>query len=413
VARLRRRLNVRAPRRAPRRRRRALPARARPPRRAPRRRRRALPACARPLRRAASRLQPRAQPRRRVCATKSAPPRSGGWEDRWYKERRPTPGLSCARGVLQGSADGHGELTACLDLALHEQVHWHQGCNQQQPPRVRVALKQLTATVVLRAPPAADPGRAVREQLHSAGVEAPAWPAHRNQHGLVGRDCKAPRHSLAIDPWAWRPYPGAEQGRSWRDPACPPGCRPRLCVEAGVRDRSCCQLMGGAGTAASPCEACEAASCVKRSCQEIHAMFTDLLRSAASAEGACARAQAQFTPCRRLPTCCSSCTRWRLPSPSRLTRACIWVRGRALAPPWPGWTRPCACVARQLAGCACSGRCSGRTGRHTSRLPALAATGGLRCCSRATLPRLLLRPRVRRGAGAAPTQQRPQQPAGH
>jgi hypothetical protein len=134
VARLRRRLNVRAPRRAPRRRRRALPARARPPRRAPRRRRRALPACARPLRRAASRLQPRAQPRRRVCATKSAPPRSGGWEDRWYKERRPTPGLSCARGVLQGSADGHGELTACLDLALHEQVHWHQGCNQSSSP---------------------------------------------------------------------------------------------------------------------------------------------------------------------------------------------------------------------------------------------------------------------------------------
>ncbi len=53
-------------------------------------------------------------------------------------------------------------------------------------------------------------------------------------------------------------------------------------------------------------------------------------------------------------------------------------------------------------------------GGHTCRLPALAAAGGVRCCSRATLPRLLLRPRVRRGAGAAPTQQRAQrQPAGH
>jgi len=54
-------------------------------------------------------------------------PRSGGREDVCYKERRPTPGLGCARGVLQGRPDGRGELTACLDLALHEQVHWQRG----------------------------------------------------------------------------------------------------------------------------------------------------------------------------------------------------------------------------------------------------------------------------------------------
>jgi len=77
--RLRRRLNVRATRRAPRRRRRALPARARPPRSAPRRRRRrSLPARAGSALNPASRLQPRAQPRRWVCATQSAPPGLAG-----------------------------------------------------------------------------------------------------------------------------------------------------------------------------------------------------------------------------------------------------------------------------------------------------------------------------------------------